>query len=253
MNTLPCIILVLLMAVATPAIGQTPAAPPANDPRFEPYMQAVLALYPEMRQASSRLRKAVNAEIEAMQLRGDPELKEPDCPLTIGHRVAKRLGIIPVVIENSAPNPMPVSPASYVPTEGGILYDAYPDSSTENHLTITNGTNNYALVKLIEVKTGRNALTCGVLPHQDAGVDAIPNGTYRLIFALGDQLLAGQIPGKERFASTLSACRFEREIVMRTVNEGGSIHYTAFSATLNKVPDGNAKTITMAASEFDKY
>jgi len=107
--------------------------------------------------------------------------------------------------------PIP-STRTYVPQNNEVLFDAYPDSVSRGELTVDNGTSSHAVAKLINIQTDRKILSFVISARQQAAIHRIPDGTYQLLFAFGDQLYVGT----DRFRSPHGLSKFVRHLTFDT-------------------------------------
>lgn len=144
------------------------------------------------------------------------------------------------------PTPSP-APPTRTPTVLPItLFNGYElqrsGSTGESTLTVTNGTSQDALVRLVVASTGETARLVHVGRQNGWTIEGIAPGSYLLQFALGtdwDTVLA-------RFQRNTSFKEFEDPFDF-TVS-GGFV--TTWEVTLNAVPGGRAQTDTISADEF---
>jgi hypothetical protein len=111
-------------------------------------------------------------------------------------------------------------------------------STNRGLLTVENGTGSAAQAKLIDLRTNRLKRSFPV-PAKRSTREAVPDGIYRLIFALDDGL-----HGYYAFHDRL---HFE------TRRHGGLVRFTKTRVTLHKVYQGSAPTSPIAAQEFNRY
>ncbi len=93
-----------------------------------------------------------------------------------------------LISEGLQPGAPPVEVATFVPENNEVLFNAYPDSRFQGELTVDNGTSSHAVAKLVDIQADRNILSFVINARQKATIHAIPDGTYQLLFAFGDQL-----------------------------------------------------------------
>ena len=92
-------------------------------------------------------------------------------------------------------------------------------------------------VQAIYVRAGRSA-----------SVRAIADATYTIYVQHGD----GWDGRTRSFSTVTSSGRFVSPVTYRTVRGASSIRYTAITATLHPVPDGNARLAPVRADELPR-
>jgi ribosomal protein L37AE/L43A len=140
-------------------------------------------------------------------------------------------------------------PATVIPINNEILFDAYPESRFRGELSVDNGTSNHAVAKLIDVQTDQKILSFVIAARQKAMISAIPDGAYQLIFAFGDRLYLGT----DRFHSPHGFSKFVRQLTFETKSTEDAIYWSQLSVTLHPVFAGNAKTSSISQKEFERY
>src|SRR5437870_4401416 len=88
-----------------------------------------------------------------------------------------------------APRPLlPAFPAlptiEYVDMPNGFVFHNALEAG-DGRLTIINGAGVHAIAKLISLAQGKSLHTVLIRSHEQASITEIPDGTYRLLFALG--------------------------------------------------------------------
>jgi len=151
--------------------------------------------------------------------------------------------------EGLRPAAPPAEVATFVPENNQILFNAYPDSRFRGELTVDNGTSGHAVAKLIDIQTDRKILSFIISAGQKATIYAIPDGTYQLLFAFGDQLYVGT----DRFHSPHGFSKFVRHVTFDTKVTDASTYWSQLSVTLHPVFAGNAKTSSISQKEFERY
>lgn len=150
---------------------------------------------------------------------------------------------------NASQLPAPSAPETVAPANNQILFDAYPNSASRGELTVDNGTSSHAVAKLIDVATDRKILSFVVGARQKSAIQAIPDGTYELIFAFGDRLYEGT----DRFQSPRGSKKFVEHLAFDSRSTADAIHWSRHSVTLHPVLSGNAKTSSISQKEFERY
>jgi hypothetical protein len=141
------------------------------------------------------------------------------------------------------------APETVAPVNNQILFDAYPNSTYRGELAVDNGTSSPAVAKLIDVKTDRKILSFIVGARQKSTIQAIPDGTYELIFAFGDRLYEGT----DRFQSPRGFSKFVKRSTFKTRSTTNATYWSQLSVTLHPVLTGNAKTSSISQNEFERY
>ena len=119
--------------------------------------------------------------------------------------------------------------------------------SGSGKLSVVNGTMHNALVKLVDVSTGKKILSLAVAAYSTASINTIADGTYEVVFAFGDSLYIRY----EKFRVPEGSSKFDEYITFETTADERNIIYSTWSLTLNAVADGNAKTSEVDESYFD--
>ena len=117
-------------------------------------------------------------------------------------------------------------------------------------LTIQNGSEHFAVVKLINTQTGAKEFVFGVDAGQKQAFTALPDGSYYIVFAVGEAVAA---ENPQIFVPCLGCSRFDQPIVLTTRRENNSLISSDIFITLNPVPDGNAKTRAITEQEYNKW
>jgi hypothetical protein len=165
----------------------------------------------------------------------------------------------PVTIAPSSVAPSPsTAPArvqpvaelpTIVPTNNEIIFNAYPNSKFRGQLTVDNGTSSHALAKLVDKQTRQKILSFVISARSKANIYAIPDGSYDLLFAFGDQLYVGT----DRFKSPRGFAKFADPMEFTTNVTEDAIVWSNNSVTLHKLLSGNARTQSVSREEFERY
>lgn len=119
-------------------------------------------------------------------------------------------------------------------------------------LTVENGTAEDAAVKL-KRPDGTDAAGVYVHPRSTARLDGVPDGTYRVVFALGEAWSSTC----RRFARTAAVRGFvegdgrrprQHSFVSERTDEG--VRFSELRVTLHPVPDGNVAIRDLPADDF---
>lgn len=125
--------------------------------------------------------------------------------------------------------------------------------SGAGQLTIQNGTESDALVKVVSLNGPKLWQKVLVPVGGQRKIESVPNGHFLILFALADRIDAdtGELIGNPR------ASKFEKSLAYTTSSklEGQSIVTTTtlYSLTLHPVVGGNAKTEKISIDEFKKF
>jgi hypothetical protein len=116
-------------------------------------------------------------------------------------------------------------------------------------LTVSNGTNRDAFVKLIEPNYGILVGAFFVKANSSYTLEQIPDGTYRVLFVLGQ----GWNPNTQTFTKNKHFARFDKPLAYATTQLGSSIRFKVFKITLHPVVGGNTTTSGLNEQEFNRY
>jgi hypothetical protein len=116
-------------------------------------------------------------------------------------------------------------------------------------LTVSNGTNRDAFVKLIEPNYGILVGAFFVKANSSYTLEQIPDGTYRVLFVLGQ----GWNPNTQTFTKNRHFARFDKALAYATTQLGNSIRFKVFKITLHPVVGGNTTTSGLNEQEFNRY
>lgn len=167
-------------------------------------------------------------------------------------RSARPVGREPSTTAVGLPVPTRRSPApgegcALRPQSGDILFARTNLTPDRGHtIEIQNGSAMNAIVKLREPKSDRTVISFFVASSSNAIVEGIPDGVYRVLFALGDwldktctnfdgQYEARSFPGVER---------------LKTQSSATETTTTRLSFTLHAVPRGNIQVQPMSTETF---
>jgi hypothetical protein len=131
-----------------------------------------------------------------------------------------------------------------LPSQTGLLSQAMGGS-----LKVSNGTNRDAYVKLIEPNFQQLVAAFFVKSNSSYTLNPIPDGTYRVLFALGKNWN----PGTQSFAQSKSFAKFDKPLSFTTTQLGNGIQYKVFQITLHPVVGGKARTSGVNEQEFKRY
>jgi hypothetical protein len=116
-------------------------------------------------------------------------------------------------------------------------------------LKVSNGTNRDAFVKLVEPRTRILVGTLYVKANSASTLDQIPDGTYQVLFVLGE----GWNPNTQSFTKNKRFAKFDKPLNFTTMQLSNGIQYRVFQITLHPVVSGNARTSGVNEQEFNRY
>jgi hypothetical protein len=116
-------------------------------------------------------------------------------------------------------------------------------------LTVSNGTNSDAYVKLVEPNSRTLVAAFYVKSTSSFTQEQIPDGTYKVLFVLGK----GWNAQTQSFTKNKRFAKFDKLLNFTTTQMVGGIQYRVFKITLHPVPSGKAKTSGVSQKEFDGY
>jgi len=203
-----------------------------------------------------------NADLAAYQARAEekvkqvaysvfPKLRDPDHPMWTAFRTSY------ATVQEKNPD-FTKSPTiflfcSLVAAQRNGIPPVLATPSGSGMLTIQNGTESDALVKVVSL-TGPKLWQKVLVPvGGERKLEGVPNGHFLILFALADSIDAatGELNGNPR------ASKFEKSLAYTTSTklEGQSIitTTTSYSLTLHPVVGGNAKTEKISVDEFKKF
>lgn len=115
----------------------------------------------------------------------------------------------------------------------------------EGELTITNGTDDDAVIKIINSRTNTSVKEYYVRAHNGYTIRSIPDGTYNLLFSLGKNWDATI----NKFITCKSFSKFDDSFTFTTTTQ----KYMTYKISLNPVSGGTATTSNLNENEFEKY
>jgi len=133
------------------------------------------------------------------------------------------------------------------PQNGQVLEDNTSWFSNANAVEIQNRSGHDAIIKIRDAASGKLLISFFVADKAAAGFERIPDGTYRVQYALGktldrgctaflDQRPAAEIPHSETFVTSFA---------------GIEVNYQVFSYTLQPMPTGRAYPNAIGAGAFN--
>jgi DnaJ-like protein len=161
-------------------------------------------------------------------------------------------------IPYNAPTPVPTEPEeppydpSIEPANGAVFRNELWRGG-HGTLTITNGTSNGAIVKLVSSRSNRSVFTVFIAPNSNYTIQNVPNGTYRLAYATGRRFN----PFTDTFERLYGISVFDQSLTydtqQRYESDGVYTDYYQFEVTLQPVVGGNARTSPLAAQSFEQF
>ena len=164
--------------------------------------------------------------------------------------LVKILGLQPTAwLNESVPIAYPVktpSRASVRSLPNGTIFRQFY-STGNGQLTVENGTDRAAVIKLVRNSTVPYAACAFFVRANDTfKLPAVPNGRYWVVYALGEDWDAAT----SRFIRHQTCGKFDTLLDFTSYESG---YYSDFSLTLHKVVNGNAITHTISEAEFYGY
>lgn len=166
-------------------------------------------------------------------LAGSQPLQISSIPVTSAANTVPDLLIVRAKNRSQPENTVLVSPA----TDGG------------GSLQVSNGTNRDAYIKLVEPRSGTLVAAFYVKLNSSFTLEQIPDGTYEVIFVLGEDWDSKA----QSFTKSKSFTKFDKSLNFTTTQLSNEIHYRAFRITLNPVSEGNTTTSRVSEKEFERY
>lgn len=122
-------------------------------------------------------------------------------------------------------------------------------SSSGGALTVVNGTNRDAFIKLIEPLSHTLIASFFVKSGTTYTQEQIPDGTYKVLFVLGK----GWNSQTQSFSKGKSFAKFDKPLNYMTTQLGNGVQYKVFKITLHPVVGGKARTSGINEQEFSRY
>lgn len=158
-------------------------------------------------------------------------------------------GNVPVVAASPAaslPQPTP-TPKIERPNSGFVMSKGSLRRGLGN-LSISNGTYNDAIAKLIDTSTGKSYREVFVRSKSTITISGIASGYYELRFSTGQDYA----PSVKKFLRNAEYNKFDDVLNFQETREAGGIRFKSFEVTLNKVAYGTASTSSIDESLFDR-
>lgn len=160
---------------------------------------------------------------------------------------ATQPGALPAVVPSVVPaEPRPSVPLCADPPRNGdeLQRDGFKEDG--HRITIENGGSGNALVK-VRNDSGKRIATLYVSRAQQGSISNLPDGRYRISFAVGDQLDASCAA----FAGDFRAQQFPGVETFETRIEGDQIISSDLRLTLHSVTGGNVRPQGLSDDAFD--
>ena len=139
-------------------------------------------------------------------------------------------------------------------SNGAVLFDAQPQSTTNHVLNVTNGGNSDAIVKLIDARTKRKVLSLAVSANSSASHRGIPEGSYILYFAFGGMVhQATNGTPTDRFDKARGFARLDKRLDFQTTEDNGYTYTAEHTITVTPVIDGNVTDTSVSQAEFENW
>jgi hypothetical protein len=156
--------------------------------------------------------------------------------------------ILALTISAASVHAAPGAACLISPLNGQVLEDRVDWLGSPNSVEIQNGGRGNAIVKIREASTGKLLVTVFVLKNETARYDGIPDGVYRLQYAIGDRLNA-HCTNFPRFDS-IGEFPPSAPLIADS-SSSGETHSRILRYTLFPVPGGNVTPHTINASTFN--
>jgi hypothetical protein len=148
----------------------------------------------------------------------------------------------------------PESTCDTVPSNGEVLVDHRGAISSGHQVEIDNGTSGDAIIKVRNLANDQALASFFVSRGQSATLKGIPDGEYKVQYAVGDKLAAncrtfvsdGSASASEFPDSETLQTRYEEEL------DGTRIIHSRLGYTLYSVPDGNVHPSDISLAAFNK-
>jgi hypothetical protein len=132
------------------------------------------------------------------------------------------------------------------PANGAVLNPSFFPAAYGHSLTIQNGSEGDAIVKLRNAYTRKLVASFFVRRGMTASLDGISDGDYRVQFAFGNAMNADC-----RSFAVPNASEFDGIQHFQSRTEGDQVIAQELSFTLYRVPNGNVTPNSISASDFD--
>lgn len=135
-------------------------------------------------------------------------------------------------------------------TNGMVLAQGTPYMHGQGVLTVSNGTENDAVLKLVS-SNGGLAYYVYISAHDNFTINKISDGSYRVLYSSGSDWNGNGFTQNQNYSVFDDALDFETT----TYSDSEYIHtkYTTYTLTLDPQIDGNAKTDSVDSNTFNAY
>lgn len=137
-------------------------------------------------------------------------------------------------------------PSVYNSLPTGTRIEEDVGTNGRGRLTVENGTNQDAVVRLSDSANDQTVRWFFVQAHTSANVAQIPQGIYRLTFTSG----LNWVESEDTFSWHPSYSEYEHTFDFSEQRDSEGVQYHSISVTLNPVPFGNVRTKEITRDEF---
>ena len=163
------------------------------------------------------------------------------------------LQLLPIILAAGAIAQLPnaAESCSIALTSGATLSGAYPQIDYGHLITVENGTDDVAFIRLRNAATEQRTLMYLARGERGA-IEDVPDGQYEMLFAFGGRLLAdcetlAQPEDTQKFKGIRSL-----QTIRTEVPGGVQIETGEWSFTLHRVPHGNVRPVSISVDEFNR-
>jgi ribosomal protein S27E len=142
----------------------------------------------------------------------------------------------------------PVPTCTTPPLNDNTLVVNRVTNQPAHSLKIRNGNSGNAIVKVKDARSHRLVVSFFVAAKMAASFDYLPDGDYRIEYALGTALAADCLS----FADPYVVKEFPDDEVMVTKRAAGAIYFSTVTYTLYAVAGGTVRPQTISIEEFNK-
>lgn len=155
--------------------------------------------------------------------------------------------------KNSETIPQQNQKIPYALANGTVKYALPSYFQGLGELTIKNGTDDDAFIKLVSTEIDKKVVDVYISSKNQYTIKNISDGAYKVLFSIGKDW--DVVNGK--FLEDATQSEFEKTLNYLTKDERSfnsiNTKYTVFELTLNPVVGGTAKTRSVQETEFAKY
>jgi hypothetical protein len=135
---------------------------------------------------------------------------------------------------------------SSAPHSGEILTGETPSASPGHKLQIKNGSDGSVIVRVRDATSGQTRFSFYVERGEEANVSGIPDGTYRIQYAIGQRLRSDC----RSLTGIVAMAEFPQES-LQTLETAEGTQTSSISYTLYTVPNGNVSPTQISAGDFN--